>query len=121
MTLIEIETKVAGVTFQNGDGVCRQEILEDVLDELIHNGPFELIVLRDHENPHDPNAVAVLDPKWRQLGFLNRRLAYDLSPLMDQHGEDLKLTCTVCEVTGLELDSHYGLNIKLSYHRPDSQ
>ena len=121
MSLVEIETKVAGVTFKNGDGVCRQEILEDVLDELTHNGPFDLVVLRDHENPHDPNAIAILDPKWRQLGFLNRNLAGKISRLIDLHGENLKLTCVVDEVTGLELDSHYGLNIKLRYFHPDSR
>ena len=121
MALVEIQTKVAGVTFLNGDGVSRQEILEDVLDELVYKGPFELVVLRDLENPHDPNAIAILDPKWRQLGFLNRRLAYDLSGLMDQHGDALQLTCMAREVTGLEFDSHYGLNIMLRYHPPDCQ
>ena len=120
MAFIEIETKVAGVTFKNGDGLSRQEILEDILDELVHKGPFELIILRDKENPHDPNAIAVMDPKWRQIGFLNRRLAYELSPLMDKYADLLKMSCTACEVTGLEPDANYGLNITIRYLHPDS-
>ena len=120
MTTTQIETKVAGVTFQNGDGLSRQEILEDILDELTHNGPFEPIILRDKENPHDSNAIAIMDPKWRQIGFLNRKLAYQLSPLMDEYGDGLKMTCMVDEVTGLEADANYGLNITIRYLQPTS-
>jgi hypothetical protein len=116
--MMELETKVVGVTFNNGDGLSRQHILEDILDELTHHGPFELIALRDNDNPYDCNAIAILDPKWRQIGFINKRLAAELAPLLAEHGEDLQLSCTAEEVTGLDHESNYGLNIRLRYQDP---
>ncbi len=64
-------TKVAGVTFEG-----RQELIAQL------RAGDELELARDHANRFDPNAVAVLAPVG-QVGFLNRRLAEKIAPVLD--------------------------------------
>ncbi len=103
-------TKVAGVTFEN-----RQPALRG-----LESGD-ELCLVREPDNPVDPNAIAVAKPDGTQLGFLNKDLAERLSPLID---EGTVFEARVSELTGgpmmTESDNeqkNYGLNILVS--RPD--
>ena len=42
-----------------------------------------LVLRRDPENPHDPNAIAVLTAAGEQLGFVPRELALELAAALD--------------------------------------
>ena len=107
-------TKIAGVTFSNeGENTQnRQRIIADLWREGHLDEGTELTLRRDPHNPYDPNAVAVLAPDARQLGFLPAAVAMDIAPRMDQ-GE---IYCAfVASVTGGDADSWYGVNIKIVY------
>lgn len=93
-------TKLAGVTFEG-----RQEVLA----RLAPGAPLRLV--RQPDNPHDSNAVAVLDPHGAQVGYLNRRLAGVLATPIDAGVEyDVEVT----EVTGGEADRSLGVNVLLT-------
>ena len=79
-------TKLAGVTF---DG--RQQII----DKLKPNSALHL--KREPDNEHDSNAIRVLTAAGIDLGFLNKKLAKQLAPLMDA---GTQFTCQVTDVTG---------------------
>ena len=73
------QTKLAGVTFDN----CQQSIIKWGHQDI---GYFSLV--RESNNPHDPNAIGV----WflhDRLGYLQKPVAEKLAPVMDA---DTKLT-----------------------------
>ena len=109
---MEFYTKIAGVSFENQDGISRQEIIEDLEEQVQHNTPILLLLQRDPENPYDPQAVQVLDPQGRPLGFLKRQVSQTIAPLLDQ---GVQVQCELAQITGQSLHHHYGINIKLSY------
>jgi len=66
-------TKAAGVVHCNQDGSSRQAIIERCCR-------LESLTLhREPDNPHDPNAVAVLRANGEQIGYLYRELAKVIS------------------------------------------
>lgn len=90
---LTVETRVAGITFDNSDGTSRQ-----ALARLLRAGdPLDL--MREPTNPFDPNAIALYAGQGRaagkQLGYVPRTLAAVLGPLMDQ---DIRLAGTVKRV-----------------------
>ena len=100
-------SKVRGVTF------------DDRQDTVSSLGEGEsLALVREPENPHDPNAVAVFtepgDPgtKARQVGFLAREIASRVGPFMDSGG---KAEAVVTEVTGGRDGLFSGVNLRLSF------
>ena len=68
-----ITTKLVGVTF--GD---RQENIRKFGCEAI--GSYAMV--REPENPHDPNAIRVAVGKFT-MGYVPSKLAMELAPLMD--------------------------------------
>jgi hypothetical protein len=78
-------TKVVGVTIKNPDGSSRQ----DAIRRYCSPG-MDLILGREPNNPKDPNTITVSVPTGLgkptkvQIGNLNRDLAGELAPLMDQ-------------------------------------
>ena len=66
------DAKAAGLTFPNPDGSNRQEIARS-LDE-----GDELQLSPEPENPYDRNAIALLAPDGRQVGYCETRLAAEL-------------------------------------------
>lgn len=70
---LSFHTKLSGVSF---DG--RQELIKDLEPQT------RLRVVRDKHNPYDENAISVQLQDGSSLGFLNRRLAAALAPLMDK-------------------------------------
>jgi single-stranded-DNA-specific exonuclease len=93
-------TKLAGVTFEG-----RQELLES----LEPGTPLRLE--RQADNPHDANACALHDPSGAHIGYLNRRLAAVLAPVIDAGVEyDVEVT----EVTGGEEGRSKGVNVLVS-------
>jgi single-stranded-DNA-specific exonuclease len=94
-------TKVVGVSFEG-----RQEIVAG----LAAGDPLELV--RDPENPHDANAIAVRYGKL-QLGYLRREIARRLAPNIDA-GD--RYTASVGSVTGGG-ERNVGVNLHVRRHR----
>jgi single-stranded-DNA-specific exonuclease len=82
-----VETRVVGVTFEN-----RQAVVA-----LLTEGE-RLSLIRDPDNPFDPNAVKVVRWDRQQIGFLDRELARIMAPKMDRYGGTF--VATVKRVTG---------------------
>lgn len=90
-------TKLAGVTFEGRQGT---------VSSLEPGAPLRLF--RQPENPHDANAIALFDPHGAQVGFLNRRLAAALAPVLDA---GVEYDVEVSDVTGGEEGRSFGVNI----------
>jgi single-stranded-DNA-specific exonuclease len=95
-------TKIVGVSFEK-----RQSIVAG----LREGEALELV--REPENPHDPNAIQVRFGQL-QLGFLRREIAKYLAPNMDA-GD--RYSATVGSVTGGGADKNVGVNVHVRRHR----
>ena len=73
-----------------------------------------LSLTRQPENEHDSNAVAVTYGNL-QLGFLNKRLAAHLAPLMDG---GVRYRARIASLTGGHSERHRGVNILLEREAP---
>lgn len=93
-------TKLAGVSFEG-----RQAVLE----RLAAGEPLR--IERQPANPYDANAIALYDARGEQVGFLNRRLAAVLAPVIDS-GVDYDVEIT--EVTGGTDGRSLGVNVLVS-------
>lgn len=100
----EIHTKVAGVTFRNGDGSSRQKILADIC-------PGEAVVF-EHFTYQGAPAYSV-SYCGRQIGNLPADLARDLYELSD----DYTFVGEVDEITGGYDGMAYGCNLLLTLYR----
>lgn len=90
-------TKLAGVTFEG-----RQEVVA----RLAPGTPLRPV--RQPDNPHDTNAIALYDSHGSQVGFFNRRLAGVLAPVIDAGVEyDIEVT----DVTGGTDGKPFGVNV----------
>jgi hypothetical protein len=76
--LRSFRTYVAGTKFKNADGSSRQEILESCLEG------DELILVRELDNKHDPNAVKVCTFDGDQIGYLPAHIAQEIAPRLDK-------------------------------------
>ncbi|MFU8890764.1 MAG: single-stranded-DNA-specific exonuclease RecJ [Anaerosomatales bacterium] len=90
-------TKLAGVTFEGR---------QDVVARLLPGTPLR--VVRQPENPHDANAIALHEAHGVQVGFFNRRLAGALAPVIDA---GVEYDVEVADVTGGEGGRSYGVNV----------
>ncbi len=103
-----IKTKLVGVTYANDDGTNRQEILERMKDDDCEGMVLEF--LHEDDNPKDKNAIAVYNKDWEKIGYLNRSLARDVAPMMDDghpvYGILVKIT------GGTPSKPTYGCNIE---------
>ncbi len=90
-------TKLAGVTFEG-----RQEVIA----RLVPGEPLRLE--RQPSNEFDPCACALFDARGDQVGFLNRRLAAALAPVVDAGAE---YDVSVADVTGGEDGASWGVNV----------
>ncbi|MBN1193451.1 MAG: single-stranded-DNA-specific exonuclease RecJ [Coriobacteriia bacterium] len=98
-------TKLAGVTFEG-----RQEVVA----RLQPGSPLRLE--RQPDNPHDPCACALFDPFGDQVGFLNRRLAAVLAPVLDA---GVEYDVEVADITGGSEGASLGVNVLLSRRGTD--
>ncbi len=99
----ETSTKIVGVTFNN-----RQALVRNLV------GGERLELVREPRNPHDCNAVAVMDGN-DHLGYIGRELARGLAREMD---DGVLFEVFVSSVTGGGYDSSgnrrsYGANIRV--------
>jgi single-stranded-DNA-specific exonuclease len=88
-------TKIAGVSFEGR---------QDVIAGLRGGAPLQLI--RQSDNPHDANAIAVFYGDL-QLGFLNRNMAAHLAPSIDA---GTRYRATIASLTG-GAQKNRGVNI----------
>lgn len=91
-------TKIVGVTFEG-----RQEVINKLKPNT------SLVIKREPDNKHDPNAIRILTEDNTDLGFLNKRLAKKLAPLIDSGGE---FECRVTDLTGGG-EKNYGVNVAI--------
>jgi hypothetical protein len=71
-------SRIAGISKCNDDGTSRQSLLRECKQ-------FDMLMLaRDPENQYDAGAVAVMDEKQRQLGYLPHEVAEQIAPEMDK-------------------------------------
>ena len=108
----DFHTKLVGVTHRNPDGTERQDLIEELEDAFELAGEIPLGLKREPKNPFDPNAIAVLDPEGRQLGFLSRKVAETLAPQLDQ---GVAVTVVATAATGGGLTQNSGVNVRVSY------
>jgi len=103
-------SKVVGVTHANADRSQRQQIIAQC-----EQGE-RLRLVREPDNPHDPNAVAVVRLSGEQLGYLSSDLACEIAPRLDRGS---RVDVEVAQVTGGEWfsDRSYGVNIKITKYR----
>ena len=92
-------TKVAGVTFEGR---------QDIAAGLVPGAPLEL--RRQPDNAHDPNAIAVFFGSL-QVGFVGRRQAAKLAPLIDDDGR--RYAAEVIEITGGTRGRSFGINMRV--------
>jgi single-stranded-DNA-specific exonuclease len=95
-------TKVFGVSFEGRQNIVAGLEKGDALD-----------LVREPENPHDPNAIAVRYGRL-QLGYLRREIALQLAPNIDA-GE--RYAATIGSITGGGA-KNVGVNIHVRRERP---
>lgn len=102
----EISTKLVGVTKENDYGYDIQDILEQINLDYIRGD--EIILEHELDNEQDKNAIkAYYD--WDHIGYIEKGLAKDLAPLVDQG----KVEAELSEITGGKHGKYYGCNILL--------
>lgn len=81
---MEFETVLRGVSFRPLEA-------KEIVNQLIEGSGLKLE--REPFNPHDPNAIKVLDPDTNEhLGYVAKEHAVEIAALMDQGYE---FDCTV--------------------------
>lgn len=75
------KTKVVGVTFEGRQGTIAN--INEMMDRLV--------AIREPDNPYDKNAIGVFVKKMngtkKSVGYINRGLAAQLSPKIDEGKE----------------------------------
>ena len=99
-------TKIVGVSFENPNGPSRQELIA-----ALPAPPCLLHLQRQLDNPYDSNAIAVLDDKGRQLGFLSKDISSRLANELDK---GIQIQAKAIQVTG-GWPFHYGVNLQIEY------
>ena len=94
-----MNSKVAGVTFEN-----RQEVVA-----LLTEGEV-LTAVREPDNAFDSRAIALRRADGTQVGYINSKLAWNLSTVMDV---GIPLHVVVTEVTGRMEGRSLGANIRI--------
>ena len=90
-------TKVVGVTYENRQSYIKDMKIGD-----------DILLVRDYNNPHDKNAIRVVNEAGYQIGFLSKELALQLA-LSFEKGITYK--AKVSNITGREHQGNLGVNI----------
>src|SRR5690349_2849755 len=95
-------SKIAGVSFDNADGSSRQAL-------LAHCGVGErLHLVREAENPHDDEAVAVHRTSGGQLGYITERANDSVAVWLD---DGVRVVAFICQINGGGPGEHLGANL----------
>lgn len=101
-------TKVAGVTKKNLDGTSRQEIIADCREGEA------LLLVREPNNPKDPNAIKLCRLLGDQIGYISSEIATRMADEMDR---GKKFSAKISEITGgVKGKRTRGVNIEISVH-----
>ena len=108
---MEFFTKIVGVTFNNTGS--NTENRQRIIGDLYKKGNLEpgqvLSLEPEFNNPYDSNAIKVIGPDGRQLGYLSKAVAASIAPLI-RDGKTYQ--AFVSNITGGG-DVAYGVNIKI--------
>ncbi len=74
-----------------------------------------VFLIREPQNPHDPNAVKVLSLEYLEIGYVPRDIAVSISKILDDLGGEQK--ATVSRITG-SLDKRSKLDLTISFTLP---
>lgn len=109
---MEFFTKIAGVTFSNtgANTENRQRIIRDLCQQGLLNEGQKLTLEPEPSNRFDPNAIKVIGPDGRQLGYLSKDVA---SSIADAIRKGRHFFAYVESVTGGTIEYAYGINIKI--------
>ncbi|MBO5245055.1 MAG: DEAD/DEAH box helicase, partial [Selenomonadales bacterium] len=91
-------SKLVGVTFNE-----RQAVIPTL------GSGDELVIEREPNNPVDPNAIHILTQDRREVGYIRKEIAAEISPLIDA---GTAYRCIVTAITGGD-DRSYGVNIMM--------
>ena len=98
-SIYSVNTKVAGVTYDNPDGKDRQSIIKKNCKQGMN-----LILKREPDNPYDKNAVGVwiktksfLSSSEDQIGYLKKM---DAKLVSDNLGKNKSIKAKITNVTG---------------------
>lgn len=113
--MTEFHSRVVGVTARNPDGMDRQDYIQTYCKPNMR-----LILKREPDNPHDPNAVGVwikarallIFTSEVQIGHLSRDVAEQVADHMDSGG---RVKARIVKVTGgTRKKTTCGVNILLT-------
>ncbi len=98
---MKINTKIVGVTYNNDNGVNRQEIIKGITIDT------KIFLQFDKNNQYDKNAIQVILENGFQLGYLNKEIAKQISE-ENQSLDNIKVG--ISGITGGG-KAAYGINI----------
>lgn len=106
-----ILTRIVGVTYDDEETrTNRQSIISSMAKHGVLESGHLLNLKREPENPYDSHAIAVIGPKARKLGYINRILAAELAPYIDTGAE---VHACVNRLLGDGEDYLWGVEIRL--------
>lgn len=73
-------TRVVGFSFRKHRFLCPAP----QNDTLAVRAGDPVLLVREHDNPHDPNAIAILWQNGEKLGYIRRSIAACLAPVLDR-------------------------------------
>ena len=101
-----IETKVAGVTYEDRQSVVRK----------LAEGE-EVRLCREPKNPHDRNAIRVERLTGEQIGYISRVEAATLAPSLDRQG---KLVAAVVTAVLRGYGANSALGVRIRFKAPEA-
>ncbi len=106
-------TRVAGVSYKNPDGTERQEI-------LLRLDPGDIAgLVREPDNPHGSDAIAVVDPHYGQLGYIPGHIATRLADELDSGKTGF---ARIVEITGGTGDKpHLGCAVEVLLYDSETE
>ena len=109
-----IKTRVAGITFYNEgiDGTYRQSILEEMKKQGRLNVGQRLFLRAEKDNQFDQNAVQVLAPDGRQIGYIPRGNSEKVAGMLEKN---MNYIVTISDIYGGSSDIGYRLNINIEF------
>lgn len=98
---MEFYTKVAGVTFENRQRLIRRMSVGETVS-----------LVRDPYNPHDSNAIKVINSNGDHIGFIPKEIAVTMAGNMDS---GITFSATVSNITGMNPGENMGVNLHITY------
>lgn len=98
---MEFYVKVAGVTFDNRQRLIRRMFVGE-----------RVSLVRDPYNPHDRNAIKVINSNGDHIGFIPKEIAVTMAGNMDS---GTTFSAMVSNITGMNPGENMGVNLHITY------